>query len=60
MINGAAPSEVRKHLEKQQFRTLEEDAYLKACRGEIPPEEIVKLGLGFATQVNDEDAPPQA
>jgi len=60
MVNGAAPSVVRQHLEAQKFRTLEEDAYLKACRGEIPPEEIVKLGLGFAVQMTHGEAPPSA
>ena len=48
MVDGVAPRTIRQHVERQGFRTLEEDAYLKACEGVIPPEEILSLGLGLA------------
>jgi len=48
MAEGAAPSVLREHVAERGFRTLEEDAFQKACAGLIPPEEIVELGFGVA------------
>jgi type II secretory ATPase GspE/PulE/Tfp pilus assembly ATPase PilB-like protein len=57
MTEGAAPSALRDYVARRGFRTLEEDAFLKARRGLISPEEIVKLGFGLAMAM--EDAEPE-
>jgi type II secretory ATPase GspE/PulE/Tfp pilus assembly ATPase PilB-like protein len=53
LSEGVAPNEVKKYAETRGFRTMEQDAFVKACRGVIPPEEIIHLGLGFAMAVDD-------
>jgi len=57
MTEGVAPSVLREHVTRRGFRTMEEDAFIKACRGIVPPEEIVHLGLGLAMDL--EEAPPE-
>jgi type II secretory ATPase GspE/PulE/Tfp pilus assembly ATPase PilB-like protein/CheY-like chemotaxis protein len=49
MNEGAAPSELKRHVFQSGLRTLEADAYSKSIAGLIPPEEIVRLGFGLAS-----------
>jgi type IV pilus assembly protein PilB len=44
----APPTILYEHLSGYGYRTLEEDAFRKACFGLIAPEEIVRLGLDVA------------
>ena len=53
LTEGAAPSVLREHVQRRGFRTLEEDAFRKACRGIIPPEAVVNLGMGLALDLED-------
>jgi type IV pilus assembly protein PilB len=50
---GVEPAVLKQHLAQYRFVTMEEDAYSKACRGVIPPEEVVNLGLGLAMTMAD-------
>jgi type II secretory ATPase GspE/PulE/Tfp pilus assembly ATPase PilB-like protein len=40
----ALPSFLREAIAERSFRTLEEDAFGKICRGVMPPDEMVRLG----------------
>jgi type IV pilus assembly protein PilB len=51
IVEGAADSGVHELLASRGFRHLERDAFDKAYAGEIPVEELVRLGLGVATDV---------
>jgi type IV pilus assembly protein PilB len=54
VAEGSAPSTLRNYVRGRGFRSLEDDAFLKASRGLIPPEEIVNLGFGLAMQAAEE------
>jgi type IV pilus assembly protein PilB len=62
LTDGEAASSVKKHAESRGFRTMEHDAFLKACLGLIPPEEVLQLGLGLTVASSEDDemapAPP--
>jgi type IV pilus assembly protein PilB len=64
LTDGVAPDEVKKFADERGFRTMERDAFDKACKGIIPPEEIIQLGLGMAVALDElgvdpaEVAPP--
>ncbi len=60
LTDGAPPSTLRAYVQERGFRTLEEDAFLKAFHGVIPPEAVVQLGLGLALELEDltDDPPP--
>lgn len=42
------PNTILDHVVEKGYRSLEEDAFQKACRGVIPPDELVHLGLNVA------------
>jgi hypothetical protein len=42
---------VQQHFKDHGFRSMEEDAYLKAGRSLIAPEEILELRMSLATRV---------
>jgi len=49
LLNGEQPErDLEQWLVAHEFRSLEHDAYQKACRGIIPPEEVLGLGLSVA------------
>lgn len=47
------PSVVQQHFKSRGFRSLEEDAFLKASRGIIAPEEILQLRMSLASRVKN-------
>lgn len=47
------PSVIQQHYKDAGFRCLEEDAYLKAARGLIAPEEVLQLRMGLASRVKN-------
>jgi type II secretory ATPase GspE/PulE/Tfp pilus assembly ATPase PilB-like protein len=47
------PSTIEEQFRKNGFRTLEEDALIKAGRGTIAPDEIGELRLGIAAALTD-------
>jgi type II secretory ATPase GspE/PulE/Tfp pilus assembly ATPase PilB-like protein len=55
LANGMDTDQVKKYADARGFRTMEKDAFVKACQGIIPPEEIVHLGLGLAMALEDMD-----
>jgi type II secretory ATPase GspE/PulE/Tfp pilus assembly ATPase PilB-like protein len=48
MSTGCGPSELAAYLSRRGFRTMEEDAYRKACMGFITPEQVIELGMGLS------------
>ena len=58
MSEGAPPSQLRRHVFEQGFRTMEYDAFEKAAAGLTPPEEIVRLGFGLASRLEGEGPGP--
>ncbi len=57
LAEGVAPSELRKRLRDRGFRSMEEDAFEKACRGIIPPEDVVNLGLALVPAADEPVSP---
>jgi type IV pilus assembly protein PilB len=53
MSEGAAPSDLRRHVRSHGFETMEADAIRKAAVGLIPPDEIVRLGFSVASAVEE-------
>lgn len=53
LSDNAPPSAMAAHLKTQGFKSMEQDAFRKACAGIIPPEEILHLGLGLAMSMGD-------
>jgi type II secretory ATPase GspE/PulE/Tfp pilus assembly ATPase PilB-like protein len=56
MMSGESSRALREHVMQAGFRTIEEDAYRKACRGLIPPEEILALGMDLAAATPPSEA----
>jgi type IV pilus assembly protein PilB len=53
MTEAKSPKELREYIVRSGFRSIESDAFSKACLGLIPPEEVVDLGFGAATAMDD-------
>jgi type II secretory ATPase GspE/PulE/Tfp pilus assembly ATPase PilB-like protein len=60
MSTGCGPSELAAYLGRRGFRTMEEDAYRKACMGLITPEQVIELGMGLSIAPNCETDPELA
>jgi type II secretory ATPase GspE/PulE/Tfp pilus assembly ATPase PilB-like protein len=58
IAEGAPVDELRTSAAARGFRTLERDAFEKAKAGQIAPEEIMELGLGFSVDAPMADAAP--
>lgn len=52
--------DLRSYAEKRGFRTMEQDAFQKACTGVIPPEEVMRLGLSVLVDEEEEPPAPEA
>jgi type II secretory ATPase GspE/PulE/Tfp pilus assembly ATPase PilB-like protein len=48
LSEGADSPRLREHATRRGFKSMEQDAFEKACQGLIPPEEIVGLGFSVA------------
>jgi type IV pilus assembly protein PilB len=62
LVSGSDPENpsVYDYLMRHGFKSMEEDAFRKACRGLILPEEVVKLGFQVARAYSDRaPAPPE-
>jgi len=57
LAGGASTRQVQEFVLQRGFRTMEEDAFRKACHGLIPPEEVVNLGMGLALKVEQMGVP---
>jgi len=53
IAGGATPAAIQQFVTERGFRTMEEDAFRKACHGLIPPEEVVNLGMGLAMRIDE-------
>lgn len=53
LAEGISPSALRRYLSERGFRTMEQDAFEKACAGIIPPEDVVNLGLALIPSHDD-------
>jgi hypothetical protein len=51
LAQGVDPHQLERHVKTRGFQSLEQDAFVKAGMGLIPPEEIVRLGFGVAQAV---------
>jgi type IV pilus assembly protein PilB len=49
---------LREHVLARGFKSMEEDAFLKACAGIVPPEEVVELGFSVAMALDEEAHSP--
>lgn len=56
LAGGIAPSGLREYVTGQGFRTLEDDAFLKAAQGLIAPEEIFRIGMGLPVAQDPQDS----
>jgi type IV pilus assembly protein PilB len=54
MVDNHTPSAVRKLVTSRGFQTMEDDAFRKCCRGLLTPEELIRLGFGFAMKLESE------
>lgn len=57
LASNADEAELREFLLGRGMQTVEMDAYRKACAGQIPFDEVIHLGMGFAVAIGD--APEQ-
>jgi len=55
MSEGAAPSDLRRYVQSTGFESLEVDAFHKSAAGLVPPEEVVRLGFGIASALEELD-----
>ena len=56
LAKGADLEQLRQYVAERGLRSMEHDAFCKACQGLIPPEEILTLGFGVAMAMEDEEA----
>jgi type IV pilus assembly protein PilB len=57
LAEDPSPSAIRDFLRSRGHRTMEEDAFRKAFRGLIAPEEVVNLGMGLAMKMEELSGP---
>jgi type IV pilus assembly protein PilB len=60
LARGTSAGKLKEHALRSGFAFIEHDAFRKACRGLIAPEEIISLGFGVAMAVDDSEAEPDS
>ena len=52
IADGAHTGDLAMYANRQGFRDMEEDAYLAACEGIIPPEGVLSLGMSLSMEID--------
>jgi type IV pilus assembly protein PilB len=59
LVRGHNPDQLRRSVMSRGYRTIEHDAFRKACQGLICPEEIIQLGFSVAMAMEDGEEPEE-